>query len=97
MLAESYATLTRLPQPFRPSPLDCHAFLTSAFHAQPISLSSDGYLRILEFLAERGLSGGAIYDYLIAETARENDAALVSLDHRAAVRYSMLGAEFQLL
>jgi predicted nucleic acid-binding protein len=97
VLAESYATLTRLPQPFRLSPLDCHAFLTSAFHAQPMSLSPGGYLRILELLAERGLAGGATYDCLIAETARENNAVLVSLDHRAAVRYSMIGVEHRLL
>jgi predicted nucleic acid-binding protein len=97
VLAEAFATLTRLPQPFRLSPLDCHAFLTIAFHAQPMSLSPAGYLRILEFLAERDLVGGASYDCLIAETARENNAVLVSLDHRAAVRYSMLGVEHRLV
>ena len=97
VLAESYATLTRLPQPFRLSPVDCHAFLSSAFHAPPLSLSAGGYLRVLEVLAERGLAGGATYDCLVAQTAREHDAVLVSLDHRAAVRYSLLGAEHQLL
>ncbi len=97
VLAESYATLTRLPQPFRLSPTDCQGFLTSAFHAQPLSLSSGGYLRTLDFVAERGLAGRAVYDCLIAETARENDAVLMSLDHRAAVRYSMIGAEHQML
>lgn len=97
VLAESYATLTRLPQPFRLSPRNCHAFLSSAFHAPPLSMSSGGYLRVLELLAERGLAGGAIYDCLIAQTAREHDTVLVSLDHRAAVRYSLLGAEHQLL
>lgn len=47
--------------------------------------------------SERGLAGGAIYDCLIAQTAREHDAVLVSLDHRAAVRCSLIGAEHQLL
>lgn len=97
VMTESYATLTRLPQPFRLSPSDCHAFLSSAFHAQPLSLSSHGYLRVLELLAERGLAGGAIYDCLIAQTARDHDAVLVSLDHRAAMRYSLIGAEHYLL
>lgn len=97
VLAESYATLTGLPQPFRLTPSDCHAFLSGAFSREPLSLSSMGYLRVMELLAERGLVGGAIYDCLIAETAREHHAALMSLDHRAAVRYSLVGADFQLL
>lgn len=97
VLAESYATLTSLPPPLRLTPRDCHAYLSSAFPEQPLGLSSQGYLRITGLLAEHGVTGGAIYDCLIAEAAREHGATLVSLDQRAAARYSLVGATHRLL
>ena len=97
VLAESYATLTRLPPPFRLSPRDSLTFLSSAFRDETLTLSSDGHLRIMQILAERGVAGGAIYDCVIAETAREHGATLISLDRRAGERYSMVGAAHQIL
>ncbi|MCF8528082.1 MAG: PIN domain-containing protein [Candidatus Nanopelagicales bacterium] len=97
VLAESYATLSRLPPPFRLSPRDCLTFLSSAFRSDTLTLSPGGYVRVMQILAERGVSGGAIYDCVIAETAREHHATLMSLDRRAADRYSMVGADHQIL
>jgi predicted nucleic acid-binding protein len=97
VLAESYATLTRLPSPFRLTPKQCAAFLTSAFRAEPLTVSSHGYLRVLKLLSEQGISGGAVYDCLIAETAREHDVTLVSLDKRAIANYALIGAVHELL
>ena len=34
---------------------------------------------------------------VIAETAREHDATLVSLDQRAVTRYSLVGADYRLM
>lgn len=97
VLAESFSTLTRLPQPFRLTPQRCLTYLSSAFRAHPLTLSSGGYLRVLELVADHGISGGAIYDCLVAETAREHDATLVSLDRRAASSYVVVGATHRLL
>lgn len=97
VLTEAYSTLTRLPQPFRLSPRSCFTFLSAAFHATPIAVSVSGQLRVMELLAENGVTGGAIYDCLIAETAREHNATLVSLDQRALRNYSLVGADHQLL
>lgn len=97
VLAESYATLTRLPSPFRLTPKQCSAFLTSAFRTEPLTVSSRGYLRVLELLADHDVSGGAVYDCLIAETAREHKATLVSLDKRAIANYALVGAVHELL
>ena len=97
VLAEAYSTLTRLPQPFRLSPRACFTFLSSAFHSQPLTLSADGYLKVLRRVADRGIPGGAIFDCLIAETAREHDATLLSLDERAASSYALMGTKFELL
>ena len=97
VLTEAYSTLTRLPQPFRLSPKSCLAFLSAAFHAPPLAVSVSGQLRIMELLAENGVTGGAIYDCLIAETAREHGATLVSLDQRALRNYSLVAGDHQLL
>lgn len=97
VLAESYASLTALPPPFRLSPGNCYTYLSSAFRAETLTLSSHGYLRVLHLLAEHGIAGGAIYDCLIAETAREHEATLLTLDQRAVARYSLVGAAYRLV
>lgn len=97
VLAESYATLTALPPPFRLSPVNCFTYLSSASRATALTLSSNGYLRVLQLLADHGVASGAIYDCLIAETAREHDATVMSLDQRAVARYSLVGASYQLV
>lgn len=97
VLAETYATLTRLPQPYRVSPVACLRFLNSAFPRTPLTLSSEGYLRVLRFAGELGISGGAIYDLLIAQTATEHDATLLSLDARAASNYALVGANYTIV
>jgi predicted nucleic acid-binding protein len=63
----------------------------------PLTLSADGYVSTLRRCAERGVVGGAIYDALIAATAQEADACLVSRDHRAARTYEAIGVEYELI
>lgn len=97
VLMEAYATLTRLPQPFRLSPQRCHTYLTSAFRSEPLTLSASGYADLLDLAAERNIAGGALYDCLIARTALEHDGTLMSLDHRAVSNYAMVGGHYQLV
>jgi predicted nucleic acid-binding protein len=44
-----------------------------------------------------GLIGGAVFDGLIAATARDAEATLLTLDQRAARTYQAVGAAFELL
>jgi predicted nucleic acid-binding protein len=97
VLVEAYATLTRLPQPFRLSPHRCHAYLTSAFRSEPLTLSASGYSDVLDLVAERNIAGGAVYDCLIARTALEHNGTLMSLDHRAVSNYAIVGGHYQLI
>lgn len=96
-LAESYSTLTRLPGAGRLSPAACLAYLRGAFPGEPLALSGAGYLQVLDLVASRDVPGGAIYDCLIAQTALEHGATLVSLDKRAATSYALVGAPFELI
>lgn len=69
-LAEVYSTLTRLPLPHRATPDQAVEFLDS-IHSRfrLISLEGDDYLAAIRVAAANRISGGAIYDALIARCA----------------------------
>ncbi len=96
-LAESYSMLTRSPVPFRLSPTQAWQLLEDAFPSEPLTLSGQGYRQVLRLVSDRGIVGGAIYDLLIARTALEADARLVSRDRRAAANYALVGVSFDLI
>lgn len=51
----------------------------------------------MQLLAQRGVTGGAAYDALVATTASEAGALLLSRDRRAAATYDALAAPYELL
>ena len=67
------------------------------FDETPFALSARGYRDMLRGAQESGIVGGAVYDALVAVTAREAGATLVSLDHRAARTYRAVAVEHRLL
>ncbi|MDN5795399.1 MAG: type II toxin-antitoxin system VapC family toxin [Intrasporangium sp.] len=95
VLLETYSVLTRLPAPHRLAPavvLDGLGGLTSHL----LVLSADRYLGTLAELAVRGIKGGAVYDGLIAATAKEHGRRLVTLDRRALPTYEAVGVTVRL-
>ena len=94
---ESYSVLTRLPPPHR-APADVVAsFLTARFAEPPLALPTTNHTALVRLLAERGITGGAAYDALVAATAEHHDAELVTLDVRAERSYRLVGARFRSL
>jgi predicted nucleic acid-binding protein len=89
---ESYSVLTRLPPPHRAQPSIVHAFITERFTEPFLTLPEAGYQELLATLAAGQILGGPAYDALIALTAAEHQATLVSLDQRAAATYRTVGA-----
>jgi hypothetical protein len=89
---ESYSVLTRLPPPHRANPSIVHAFITQRFTEPYLALSEAGYQELLTTLASRQILGGPAYDALIAFTAAEHHATLLSLDLRATATYEAVGA-----
>ena len=85
---ETYAVLIRLPQPRRFRPAVALAYIRERFELPPAEL---------EHALERGIVSGAIYDALIALTAKELGATLFSLDRRAARTYDLLGIDYRLI
>jgi predicted nucleic acid-binding protein len=62
-----------------------------------LTLSPGSYLSTLRLCAQKGVVGGAIYDALIAATAQEVGARLVSRDRRAMRTYEVMGAGYELI
>lgn len=89
-IAESFAVLTAGPYAADPSVV--LAYL-GQFQANPVAgIRPEGYPAALQELAVAGVSGGALYDGLIAIGARQVGAVLISLDRRAAGTYERCGA-----
>jgi predicted nucleic acid-binding protein len=97
VLIEAYSVLTRLPAPHR-APADLvAAFLSERFPAALLALSAAAYRDLVGSAAAAGLLGGAVYDALIAETARRADAVLLTRDRRALSTYQKIGVRYELV
>lgn len=69
-LAESYAVLTRMPQRPIVTPAVARTLITDALQDfELITLNIEDYWQVLEWLEDLNLSGGGIYDALIARAA----------------------------
>jgi predicted nucleic acid-binding protein len=90
---ETYSVLTRLPPPHRAEPALVHGFLAEQFPAPVLTLSARGHRDVLARLAAAGVGGGAIYDAIVAATALESNATLVTRDRRALPIYELIGVE----
>ena len=96
-LLEVYSVLTRMPAPFR-APADVAArYVQRQFGDRVLHPGRETLEALPTRMATLGVSGGAVYDGLIAETARVHAATLVSLDQRAVRTYHLVGADHRLL
>lgn len=97
VLVEAYSVLTRLPPPHR-APADLVAtFLAERFREPPLVLPARAHLELVATSARNGLAGGAIYDALIAATARHAGATLLTRDQRARSVYDRMRVRHELV
>jgi predicted nucleic acid-binding protein len=94
--AETYSVLTRLPGPNRLTPSAAARAIRAAFPGS-ISLSAHAALTAVDVLADAGISGGAVYDGLVALCARDAGVTLVTCDRRAMGTYAALGVAVDLI
>lgn len=90
-LAETYSVLTRLPGDLRLQPTDAARLLRERF-VEPLVLGVKASRAVPEALSRLGISGGAVYDALVALAAVAHDAALATRDLRARPTYEAVGA-----
>ncbi len=88
---ETYAVLTRLPHPHRVAPDVVRDYLEAMFPDARLALSDDASRHLVETLVERGVTGGASYDAVIALVARSIGATVMTLDVRARLTYDRIG------
>jgi predicted nucleic acid-binding protein len=93
---ETYSILTRLPSGLRRSPADAHKLLARDF-AESRFLGSAEAAELGQQLVGIGISGGAVYDALVAATAREHELPLLSGDSRARRTYEAMGVKVELV
>jgi len=94
---ETVSTLTRLPDPFRVEAASVWEFLQQRFRGEWIAPNPNQHRDILGTAIGRGVSGGAIYDAMIAGIAVAGGLTLLSLDRRAEPTYRRIGATYDLL
>ena len=94
---ETLSVLTRLPSPRRLDGELVIGLLDRHFSAPMLVLDPDGYRGVLELARSGGLRGGAVYDALVATTARAAGATLVTLDRRAEQTYRLVGGDVKSL
>lgn len=97
VLIESFSVLTRLPAPHRSPPDVVDTFLGEHFPKAPLSLPGAALRALIHAATAAGITGGAIYDALIGETARRAGATLLTRDRRAISVYEKLAVRFELI
>lgn len=72
-LVEAFSVLTRLPAPHRLAPADALAILQASFidQGQVTALTGEEYVALLRWATAERITGGRVYDALIAACARK--------------------------
>lgn len=94
---EVYSVLTRLPPPHRAAAGVVVSFLKDRFRSPVLMLSAEEHVELLHAAADRGITGGALYDALVAATAKHAGATLLTRDRRAIRTYETLRTTYELL
>ncbi len=91
-LVEAYSVLTRLPAPHRLSPTDAATVLEMNFltGSRMIALERRNYRGLLKEAAFQNVSGGRVYDWVIAACARKAKVSvLLTLNVRDFLLFSL--------
>lgn len=96
-LLETYSVLTGFPPPYRASPGLVDTWLDDRFPAILPPPSAEAQRELVRTLAQAGRISGAVYDALVALTAKIAGAALVTADRRAIPVYELVGVELRFL
>jgi predicted nucleic acid-binding protein len=94
---ETCSVLSRLPEGLRLEAGSALEALEEDFPQPWLLLDREGQSACLRRAVDAGLRGGALYDALIAATAREHGATLLSYDRRAREAYAAMGADVSYL
>ena len=92
-LLETYSVLTGFPPPHRAAPALVDRWLGDRFTAILAAPGTEEQRELLRTLARAGRTGGAVYDALVALTAKLAGAVLITADRRALATYELVGVD----
>ena len=95
-LVETYSILTRLPPGLRVTGAQAAEVIARNFPDQP-QPSRSAVRSFLRAVASLGITGGAVYDALVALPAVDGGGTLATRDHRALQTYQLLGVDTHLV
>ncbi|WP_218189314.1 PIN domain-containing protein [Tersicoccus phoenicis] len=95
-LAATYSVLTRLPGEARVSPADA-VTLMDANVIEAVGLDDEQSRTMHRVLAQRGISGGAMYDGLVSAAASGHGLTMATRDAGAGATYEAIGVRVDLL
>lgn len=93
---ETFSVLTRMPGTSRRDAATVGALMSNNF-ADSRFLDEEGAAVLTARLADSGISGGAVYDALVASAAAQHQLLLVSRDRRALNTYRAFDVDIELL
>jgi predicted nucleic acid-binding protein len=94
---ETYSVLTRLPPPQRVTAGLARDYLRETFEFPPLCPAEKTYSDLLDRVAGEEITGGAVYDAIVAATAAESGATLLTRDRRATPTYRRVGVAYRFL
>jgi predicted nucleic acid-binding protein len=94
---ETTSVLSRMPEGLRIASVTVRDALDRDFPDSWLVLEADAQRACLDRAVDAGLRGGTLYDALIAATAAEHGATLLSADRRASAAYEAMGARVEYL
>jgi hypothetical protein len=97
VVTETYAVLTRMPEPFRMDTQAVADYLAQQWGGRVIAPDAGLYESLPIAVATAGVMGGSTYDALVGLTAHRYGHQLLSLDLRAERTYRSLGIDYRLL
>ena len=95
-LAETYSVLTRLPGEARMSPPDAVRLISERF-AAPLVLAEKTAKALPKLLADLEITGGAVYDGMVALAAAQGGHVLATRDARAKLTYDAVGVTVEIV
>lgn len=96
VLVETYSVLTRMPKPLRLPPASAFSLLDRTLRgkADVTDLDGEAAFEVLAGFRDRAITGGAVYDALIAEVAsRAGARSLLTLNRQHFERLAPQGLE----
>lgn len=94
-LLETYSVLTAFPPPHRAAPGLVEAWLDDRFGEILAPPPPTEQRALVQALAAAGRIGGAVYDGVVALTAKLAGAVFVSADRRAYATYDLVGVDLR--